>query len=75
MLGDKVTAKRLAEKADVPVVPWGGGPVDDPADAAEQAARLGYPVLLKAAAGGGGRGIRVVRSPEELAPRAGLGAG
>ncbi len=68
MLGDKVTAKRLAEKADVPVVPWGGGPVDDPADAADQAARLGYPVLLKAAAGGGGRGIRVVRSPEELAP-------
>jgi acetyl/propionyl-CoA carboxylase alpha subunit/acetyl-CoA carboxylase carboxyltransferase component len=67
-LGDKVTAKRLAEKADVPVVPWGGGPVDDPVDAAEQADRLGYPVLLKAAAGGGGRGIRVVRSPEELAP-------
>ena len=68
MLGDKVTAKRLAEKADVPVVPWGGGPVDDPAEAAEQADRLGYPVLLKAAAGGGGRGIRVVHTPEELAP-------
>ncbi len=67
-LGDKVTAKRLAEKADVPVLPWGGGPVDDPGDAAEQADRLGYPVILKASAGGGGRGIRVVRSPEELAP-------
>jgi acetyl/propionyl-CoA carboxylase alpha subunit/acetyl-CoA carboxylase carboxyltransferase component len=68
MLGDKVTAKRLAEKADVPVVPWGGGPVDDPAEATRQAELLGYPVLLKASAGGGGRGIRVVRSPEELAP-------
>jgi acetyl/propionyl-CoA carboxylase alpha subunit/acetyl-CoA carboxylase carboxyltransferase component len=66
-LGDKVTAKRLAEKADVPVLPWGGGPVEDPAEAAEQAARLGYPVVLKAAAGGGGRGIRVVRSPDQLA--------
>ncbi len=67
-LGDKVTAKRLAEKADVPVLPWGGGPVDDPEDAAQQAERLGYPVILKASAGGGGRGIRVVRAPEELAP-------
>ncbi|HLN76301.1 MAG TPA: carboxyl transferase domain-containing protein [Nocardioidaceae bacterium] len=67
-LGDKITAKRLAEKADVPVLPWGGGPVDDPEDAAVQAERLGYPVILKASAGGGGRGIRVVRSPEELAP-------
>jgi acetyl/propionyl-CoA carboxylase alpha subunit/acetyl-CoA carboxylase carboxyltransferase component len=67
-LGDKVTAKRLAEKADVPVLPWGGGPVDDPEEAAAQAERLGYPVVLKASAGGGGRGIRVVRSPDELAP-------
>ena len=66
MLGDKITAKRLAEHAEVPVVPWGGGPVDDPQQAAEQAERLGYPVVLKAAAGGGGRGIRVVRSPDDL---------
>ena len=66
MLGDKVTAKRLAEKADVPVVPWGGGPVDDPAEAAAQAEHLGYPVVLKASAGGGGRGIRIVRRAEEL---------
>ncbi len=65
-LGDKVTAKRLAEKADVPVVPWGGGAVDGPEQAAAQAARLGYPVVLKAAAGGGGRGIRVVRSEQDL---------
>ncbi len=66
-LGDKVQAKRLAERADVPVVPWSGGPVDDPAAGLTQAAVLGYPVMLKASAGGGGRGIRLVRSAEELA--------
>ncbi|MGA8246937.1 MAG: carboxyl transferase domain-containing protein [Nocardioides sp.] len=65
-LGDKISAKRLAERADVPVLPWGGGPVDTPADAVAQAERLGYPVVLKASAGGGGRGIRVVRSPADL---------
>jgi acetyl/propionyl-CoA carboxylase alpha subunit/acetyl-CoA carboxylase carboxyltransferase component len=67
MLGDKVRSKRLAEDADVPNVPWGGGPVDDPEEAAAQAEKLGYPVVIKASAGGGGRGIRVVRTPEELA--------
>ena len=65
-LGDKITAKRLAEQANVPVLPWGGGPVDTVADAAAQAEQLGYPVALKATAGGGGRGIRVVRSPADL---------
>ena len=66
-LGDKVAAKRLAEQADVPVVAWSGGPVDDVAEATVLAARLGYPVLVKAAAGGGGRGIRTVYSDAELA--------
>ena len=66
-LGDKVAAKRLAEEADVPVVPWSGGPVDDVAEATELAARLGYPVLVKAASGGGGRGIRMVHDDDELA--------
>ncbi|MBV8177911.1 MAG: ATP-grasp domain-containing protein, partial [Mycobacterium sp.] len=66
-LGDKVAAKRLAEQANVPVVPWSGEPVDDVAEAAALAARLGYPVLVKAAAGGGGRGIRMVQSDDELA--------
>ena len=60
-LGDKVAAKRLAEQANVPVVPWSGGPVDDVAAATTAAARLGYPVMVKASAGGGGRGIRMVR--------------
>jgi acetyl/propionyl-CoA carboxylase alpha subunit/acetyl-CoA carboxylase carboxyltransferase component len=67
LLGDKMAAKLLAEKADVPVVPWSGGPVVDAADAAAHADRLGYPVVLKAAAGGGGRGIRIVRDRGELA--------
>ena len=67
LLGDKVAAKRLAERAGVPVVPWSGRPVTDAADAAEHARRLGYPVMLKAASGGGGRGIRQVREPGELA--------
>ncbi len=66
-LGDKVTSKRIAEEADVPVVPWSGGPVESVEDAAEHASRLGFPVVLKASAGGGGRGIRVVREPDELA--------
>ncbi len=66
-LGDKVAAKRLAERANVPVVSWSGGPVDDVADATELAARLGYPLLVKAAAGGGGRGIRTVYNDTELA--------
>jgi acetyl/propionyl-CoA carboxylase alpha subunit len=66
LLGDKVAAKRLAERAGLPVVPWSGGPVDDARHAAEAAARLGYPVVVKAAAGGGGRGIRVVGDPADL---------
>src|SRR5204863_467085 len=67
LLGDKVAAKRVAERAGVPVVPWSGGPVEDEAEAAAQAERIGYPVVVKAAAGGGGRGIRMVREPAELA--------
>ncbi|HET8661990.1 MAG TPA: biotin carboxylase N-terminal domain-containing protein, partial [Micromonosporaceae bacterium] len=67
LLGDKVAAKRVAEQAEVPVVPWSGGPVADLAAAASCAERIGYPVMLKAAAGGGGRGIRVVRGPADLA--------
>ncbi len=67
LLGDKVAAKRVAERADVPVVPWSGGPVNDVAEATKVAERLGYPLLVKAAAGGGGRGIRMVADEAELA--------
>src|SRR4051794_24615074 len=66
LLGDKVMAKRVAEKAGVPVVPWSGRTVDDVEQAAEDAARLGYPVVVKAAAGDDGRGIRVLHDAGEL---------
>ncbi len=65
-LGDKVTSKRIAEQADVPVVPWNGGPVEDVEQAMRHAERLGFPVVLKASSGGGGRGIRVVREPADM---------
>jgi acetyl/propionyl-CoA carboxylase alpha subunit/acetyl-CoA carboxylase carboxyltransferase component len=65
-LGDKITSKILAEQAGVPVAPWSGGPVDTMEEAREQAKQLGYPLMIKATAGGGGRGIRIVRSDEEL---------
>src|SRR5512132_180123 len=66
LLGDKVAAKRLAAEAGLPVAPWSGGTVETVAEASEQAERIGYPLLIKAAAGGGGRGIRRVDGPEEL---------
>ena len=65
-LGDKISSKRLAEEAQVPVAPWSGGPVDKLADALRHADRMGYPLLIKATAGGGGRGIRRVHSANEL---------
>ena len=66
LLGDKVAAKRVAEQANVPVVPWSGGPVNDVAEATKVAERLGYPLVVKASAGGGGRGIRMVADEAEL---------
>ena len=65
-LGEKTAARALAEKAGVPVVPGYNAGLEDAREAARLAARVGYPVLLKAAAGGGGKGIRFVRQPEEL---------
>lgn len=66
-MGDKIAAKRLAEDANVPVSPWSRDPVRSAAEAKKHADRIGYPVLLKAAAGGGGRGIRRVNSADEIA--------
>jgi acetyl/propionyl-CoA carboxylase alpha subunit/acetyl-CoA carboxylase carboxyltransferase component len=65
-LGDKVQAKKLAESVGVPVAAWSGGPATDVDAAVAWAGSIGYPVLLKAAAGGGGRGIRAVHSEHEL---------
>jgi len=65
-LGDKIESKRLAEQVGVPLAAWSGGPVANLDDAREHGARIGYPLMVKATAGGGGRGIRLVNRPEEL---------
>ncbi len=66
-LGDKIGSKILAEEVGVPVAPWSGGGVDTLEDATTAANRIGYPLMLKATAGGGGRGIRMVASDADLA--------
>ena len=66
-LGDKIGAKLLAEEVGVPVAAWSGGAVETLDEALVAAERIGYPLMLKAAAGGGGRGIRRIDSPEALA--------
>ncbi len=65
-LGDKVSAKEVARKAEVPVIEDNREKLDDEDTAIREAGRIGYPVILKAAAGGGGRGMRVVRDKEQL---------
>jgi len=65
-LGSKTAARALATRAGVPVVPGTTEPLRDVAEAGEMGARFGYPILLKAAAGGGGKGMRVVRAASEL---------
>jgi acetyl/propionyl-CoA carboxylase alpha subunit/acetyl-CoA carboxylase carboxyltransferase component len=65
-LGDKITSKKLAELAHVPVVAWSGGAVETLETAREHARRIGFPLMLKATSGGGGRGIRLLRSEDEL---------
>ncbi len=62
LLGDKVEARTLAKKARVPVVPGSEGPLENDQQALKLANEIGYPVMLKAAAGGGGRGMRVAHS-------------
>ena len=65
-LGDKIGSKLIAEEAGVPVAPWSRGPVDTLEEALAVAERIGYPLMLKATAGGGGRGIRRVDRPGDL---------
>ena len=65
-LGDKIGSKRLAQQAAVPVAPWSGGPVDTVAEARRHAQEIGYPLMIKATSGGGGRGIRRVSQEAEL---------
>src|SRR5450432_2874388 len=65
-MGEKTAARRTAQAAGVPIVPGAMTDIEDDAQASEIAERLGYPILLKAAAGGGGKGIRFVREPADL---------
>ncbi len=64
--GDKVAAKRLAKEAGVPCVPGSDGPIETEQEALEIARKIGFPVLVKAAAGGGGRGMRVAHNEPSL---------
>src|SRR5271165_100983 len=66
MMGDKITAKAAMAKLGVPLVPGSAGAVPDIAKARDVAGRLGYPVLIKASAGGGGRGMKVAQDPASL---------
>src|SRR5450631_4463958 len=65
-LCDRIEASLLAERIGVPVAAWSGGPVSSPQEAARHGDTIGYPLLIKARSGRGGRGIRVVRSADEL---------
>ncbi len=66
-MGNKALARERMQAAGVPVVPGSDGPVDDEARALEIAEAIGYPVMVKAASGGGGKGMRIARDPEDLA--------
>ena len=65
-MGDKVAARTFMQKANVPVVPGSGGTLSSADEVVSVCERIGYPVMLKAAAGGGGKGMRLVHKPEEL---------
>jgi acetyl-CoA carboxylase, biotin carboxylase subunit len=66
LLGDKVAARQVAAKAGVPTVPGSDGRVADPAQARAIVSKIGFPVMIKAAAGGGGRGIRIAQDFDEF---------
>jgi pyruvate carboxylase len=65
-LGDKITAKKIASKCKVPIIKGNTTDLTSVKTALEEAAKIGYPVMLKAASGGGGRGMRVITKPEDL---------
>jgi acetyl-CoA carboxylase biotin carboxylase subunit len=65
-MGDKIEARRRMIAAEVPVVPGTADPIENDEELVAEAGRIGYPVMIKASSGGGGKGIRIVRTPEEL---------
>ncbi|MGC2235957.1 MAG: acetyl-CoA carboxylase biotin carboxylase subunit [Pyrinomonadaceae bacterium] len=67
MMGDKVEARRTMKAAGVPILPGSPEPIESAEEAIELAKEIGFPVIIKAAAGGGGRGMRIVRAEEDLA--------
>jgi len=66
LMGDKARARKAMQDAGVPILPGTEGPVETEAEARKEAELIGYPVILKAAAGGGGRGMRIVRNAKDL---------
>src|SRR5512133_144668 len=66
LMGDKVQARRAMREAGVPILPGSFDPITSEDEALRLAREIGFPVIVKAAAGGGGRGMRIVRSEEEL---------
>jgi pyruvate carboxylase len=67
-MGDKIEARKIADQAEVPTLPGTQDPVADPEKAAKIAKKIGFPLIIKAAFGGGGRGMRVVKDPKDLIP-------
>ena len=68
LMGDKIASRRIAEEVEVPVIPGTPDPVRSPAEAVRAARRIGFPIMVKASGGGGGKGLRVVPREEELEP-------
>jgi acetyl-CoA carboxylase biotin carboxylase subunit len=67
VMGDKASARRAMQEVGVPIVPGTPGPIEEPEDALVFAREIGFPVIIKAAAGGGGKGMRVARDPDDFA--------
>lgn len=65
-MGDKALARKTMKDAGIPILPGSGGTLADEKEALREAERIGYPVILKATAGGGGKGMRIVNAPEEM---------
>ena len=67
LMGDKISAKKAVKEAGLPVIPGSDGSVKTAADALLWAGKIGYPIVIKATAGGGGKGMKIVREPSEMA--------